>query len=298
MLKSMTGYAQAEVEQEPFRLKVTLKSVNHRFLDLHLRLPAELEPFEIKVRRLIQRRVHRGHVEVSMQLQRLDGAPIAIDRTLVAGYVKLFRELREQFELSGELDLVGLLRLPGVANPSVAALGEEERQRLDPLIDRALDAALTRLDEMRLEEGRAIAEEFRRRAGDICQRATRLAELARASRPAYAAWLENRLKELLGSIPLDPVRLGQEAALLAERSDVSEEITRLSSHLAQLNALFEAETEVGKKLDFLLQEMNREANTILSKTPGLEQQGLEMTALGLEVKAEIEKLREQAQNIE
>lgn len=298
MLKSMTGYAQAEAEQEPFRLKVTLKSVNHRFLDLHLRLPGELEPFEIKVRRLIQRRVSRGHVEVSMQLERLGGAVISIDRNLVAGYVKLFRELRDQFGLSGELDLVGLLRLSGVANPSAAAMDDEERRSLDLLIDRALDVALTRLDEMRLEEGRALAEEFGRRAADIRQRAARLGELASASRPAYAAWLESRLKELLGTIPLDPVRLGQEAALLAERGDVSEEITRLSSHLGQLDSLLQTPTEVGKKLDFLLQEMNREANTILSKTPGLEQEGLEMTALGLEVKAEIEKLREQAQNIE
>lgn len=298
MVKSMTGYAQAQIEQPPFRLRVTLKSVNHRFLDLHLRLPAELESFEIKVRRAIQRRVSRGHVEVSMQLERLDGAAISIDRNLVAGYVKLFRELREQFGLTGEPDLVGLLRLPGVANSFAAALGDEDRQNLDQLLDRALDAALARLDEMRREEGRTVEDDFRRRLGEIRQRAVHLAELAKVSQSAYVAWLENRLKELLGATPLDSARLAQEAALLAERSDVSEEISRLSSHLAQLDLLLQTNGEVGKKIDFLLQEMNREANTILSKTPGLEQQGLEMTTLGLEVKAEIEKLREQAQNIE
>ena len=298
MLRSMTGYAQARVEEEPFRLELTLKSVNHRYLDLHLRLPSELEALELKVRRAIQNRLRRGHVEVSVYLERTDVVPIAVNRSLIAGYVNLFRELRDEFGLAGEPDLMALLRFPGMINPAAATLREEERERLGTLLERGLEMALSRLGQMRLEEGKAVEAEFRLRVAVIRQRAVRLAGLAETARPAYATWLERRLKELLGSSPLDPTRLGQEAAILAERADVSEEIARLSSHLVQLEQLLESDGELGKKLDFLLQEMNRETNTILSKTPGLAQQGLEMTALGIELKAEIEKLREQVQNVE
>lgn len=294
----MTGYAQSVVEEAPFQLQVTLKSVNHRFLDLHLRLPAELEPFETKIRRTIQSRVRRGHLEVSVYLERSDEAPVLINRSLVAGYVKGLRQLREEFGLAGEPDLVSLLRLPGVMNLSSPAVTEADRQRLESLLERGLVEALDRLATMRGEEGRAIEGEFRERLAAIRERASRLAALAEAARPAYAAWLERRLNELLGAAALDPVRLGQEAAILAERGDVSEEIARLTSHLAQIEQLLASDGELGKKMDFLLQEMNRETNTLLSKTPGLEQQGLEITALGIGVKAEIEKLREQVQNIE
>ena len=161
-----------------------------------------------------------------------------------------------------------------------------------------LREALTKLDEMRHAEGRHLAEELRSRLAKIGEQAEKVRELAISLTPAFARRLQNRLKELLSGSGIEPARLAQEAALLAERSDISEELDRLRSHLQQFAKLLDGAGELGKKLDFLLQEMHREANTMLSKTPGVESEALTITALSLEIRAEIEKLREQVQNIE
>ena len=158
--------------------------------------------------------------------------------------------------------------------------------------------ALAKLDEMRRAEGRHLSEELRERLQKITGMAEQVRELVATLRPAFARRLESRLKELLSTVAIDPARLAQEAALLAERSDISEELDRLRSHLQQFGKLLDGAGELGKKLDFLLQEMHREANTMLSKTPGVESEALAITGLALEIKAEIEKLREQVQNIE
>ncbi len=151
---------------------------------------------------------------------------------------------------------------------------------------------------MRREEGRALAREMNELVSSIGAKTARLELLSERSRPVYAQRLKVRLQELLGTLPVDPIRVAQEAAILAERADVSEELARLRSHVDQFDRLIQEAGELGKKLDFLLQEMQREANTLLSKTPGLGQEGLDMTELGLRVKADIEKLREQVQNVE
>jgi uncharacterized protein (TIGR00255 family) len=161
-----------------------------------------------------------------------------------------------------------------------------------------LREALVKLDDMRHAEGRHLAEELRTRVARIGQQAEQVRDLAKALTPAFARRLQTRLKELLNGTGIEPSRLAQEAALLAERSDISEELDRLRSHLQQFAKLLDGAGELGKKLDFLLQEMHREANTMLSKTPGVETEALAITGLSLEIRAEIEKLREQVQNIE
>lgn len=295
--KSMTGFAQASVEHDGCALRIQLRSVNHRFLDLRLRLPEGFEACEPQIRQLVREHLRRGHVDVSLHVEPSGPAGVQVNREVAAAYLKAAEELRQQFGLRTEPDLVGLLRLPGV----VAAAGgvrEADAERVAREVAACLAEALERLDEMRAAEGRLLVAEIEARLGRIVERVDRIEGLAARVRPAYAEQLAARLKELVGDLPLDPARVAQEAAVLAERADISEELVRLRSHVQQVHRLLATPGEIGKKLDFLLQEMQREANTMLSKTPGVAAEGLSITDLALEVKAEIEKLREQAQNVE
>jgi uncharacterized protein (TIGR00255 family) len=175
---------------------------------------------------------------------------------------------------------------------------DEEQEEFGDALERYLHEALVKMDEMRRAEGRHLAEELRARVERIGEDAEKVRELMATVRPAFSRRLEARLRDLLNGTAVEPSRLAQEAALLAERSDISEELDRLKSHLQQFTKLLDGAGELGKKLDFLLQEMHREANTMLSKTPGVENEALAITGVALEIKAEIEKLREQVQNIE
>jgi uncharacterized protein (TIGR00255 family) len=296
-IRSMTGYAQARAEENGWGIRVSIRSVNHRFLDLHVRLPEGWEALEPRLRQTIRDRVRRGHVDVTLRLESAGQATVQVNRELATAYARAAQELEREFSRPGMIDYVALMRLPGVvAGAGVPA--EEELERMAGLAARCLEEALAKLDEMRRAEGVALAEEMRARVRSIAGHAEKIEALAVRMRPAFARRLEQRLADLLGNLPLDPVRVAQEAALLAERSDINEEVARLRSHLQQFEKLLAADPEAGKKLDFLLQEMHREANTMLSKTPGVEAEGLEITDLALEVKAEIERLREQMQNVE
>jgi len=300
-LKSMTGYAQARAEHDGWALRVSLRSVNHRFLDLRLRLPEGFESVEPAVRQVLRDRLRRGHIDVTLHFEPVGPAAVQVNAELAEAYLRAAEDLRRKFSLHAEPDLVAVMRLPGVVAAAGAPNGpisDDLQERLAERVSGCLLEALERLEEMRRQEGAQLAVEMIRRLDSIADHAGRIEVLAERMRPAYARRLESRLQELLGNTLLDPARLAQEAALLAERGDVSEEIARLRSHVDQFRKLLAAAGEVGKKLDFLLQEMHREANTILSKTPGVEAEGLEVTDLALEVKSEIEKLREQAQNLE
>jgi len=296
-LKSMTGYAQAQHTENGFSMKVSVRSVNHRFLDLHVRVPEGFEPLEPRIRQTIRERVRRGHLDVTLRYEPAGPAAVAINQDVAAAYVQAVNALRKQFAVHAEPDLASILRLPGVIGPAAASL-DEELARLEETMAGCLIEALDKLDRMREHEGDALRQEMLGRLATMADLAIRVGTLAERARPAFAKRLETRLKELLGETQLDPARIAQEASIAAERSDVSEELTRLASHVRQFESHLTAAADVGKKLDFLLQEMQREANTLLSKTPGNEAEGLEITTLGLEIKSEIEKLREQVQNIE
>jgi uncharacterized protein (TIGR00255 family) len=296
----MTGYAQAKSSVLGWDARVSVKSVNHRFLDLKLRLPDGFDLYELRLRQLVRERIHRGHVEVHVSVEPGAATPIQVNRDLVTNYLRAADELRLQTAVSAALDVVALLRLPGVIGGLAPAVpeSEEEQERLGKALEACLREALGKLDEMRRAEGRHLVEDLRRRLTHISEQTEVVRGLVVQLRPAFARRLETRLKDLLSGTTIDPARIAQEAAMLAERSDISEELDRLRSHLQQFNKLLDGAGELGKKLDFLLQEMHREANTMLSKTPGVESEALTITSIGLEIKAEIEKLREQVQNIE
>lgn len=296
-LKSMTGYAQSHATQDGWSLRVSIRSVNHRFLDLHLRVPEGFEPLEPRIRQLVRERIRRGHLDVTLRYELAGPAAVAVNQDVAAAYLQAVDALRKQFDIHTEPDLASILRLPGVIGPPAASL-DEEIGRLEAVVVRCLGDTLDRLDVMRAQEGAALCRDMFGRLTRITDLAAKVQTLAERARPAFARRLATRLQELLGEAQLDPARLASEAAIAAERSDVSEELSRLASHVAQFQSLLPGAADVGKKLDFLLQEMQRESNTLLSKTPGTEAEGLEITQLGLEIKSEIEKIREQVQNIE
>jgi len=300
-IHSMTGFAQARIERDGWSLRVNLRSVNHRFLDLHLRMPDGFEVFEPRIRMAIRDRLRRGHVDVNVYYEPAGPASVEVNREVAEAYMKAVEELRGQFGVKTEPDLIALFRLPGV----VAAPGltrelqsEEAQERLGAQLEACLAQALGRLETMRRSEGQTLACEMQGLLARIAEQTDEIESLAQRVRPAFARRLETKLTELLSGAQLDPARLAQEAALLAERSDVTEELARLRSHVEQFRKLLAGAGEAGKKFDFLLQEMQREANTLLSKTPGVESEGLAITTFALEVKSDIEKLREQAQNVE
>lgn len=297
---SMTGFAQSRAEKNGYAVRVSVKSVNHRFLDLKLRIPEGFDLYELRLRQILRERIHRGHVEVHVGVDPAAAAPVQVNRELAQTYLRVAEEMRQRSGAASEIDVVSLLRLPGVLTGLSVAVpdAEDEQERLGQALEICLFEALVKLDDMRRTEGRHLVDDLRARLKQIGEHAEQVRELAATLRPVFARRLEARLKDLLGGVNLDPARLAQEAALLAERGDVSEELDRLRSHLQQFAKLLDGAGEMGKKLDFLLQEMHREANTLLSKTPGVESEALAITGLALEIKAEIEKLREQVQNIE
>jgi len=308
----MTGFAQVKGEVEPqapagavssfgaaastnglLGFALSLKAVNHRFLDLHFRLPSGTDSLEMQLRRLLKDRMARGHVEVTLSLERASGETFVLNRELVGGYIAAFRNAASEFSLAVEPDLNSILRIPGALDSA--------RENVDGEIEGAVLAkvgdALLRLNQMREEEGRGIERELRQRMAHLVEAGNRVQQHRRAVLQNYTERLHSRIQELLGATA-DKERVLQEVALLVDRSDIQEELVRLETHVQHFLSLLDEGGEVGKKLDFLLQEMNREANTLLSKTSGLAGEALKITEAGLAMKAEIEKSREQVQNLE
>lgn len=298
-VRSMTGFAQvkgAVASRDGSRavaFTLSLKSVNHRFLDLHLRLPGETDALEMKLRRALKEKLARGHIELTLTMEQASGQGMAINRPLVKTYVQAFREAAREFGLIAEPDLNAVLRIPGALSGTVEADGEA----LDEAVLLALETAITRLNEMRAEEGRGIERELRERIQAMATAVHEVEKFRAEVLHANFERLQARMRELLDSTG-DPDRLMQEAALAADRSDIQEEIARLKTHIDHFLGLLSSKGEIGKKLDFLLQEVNRETNTLLSKTSGITGEALRITELGLQMKSEVEKLREQVQNLE
>jgi uncharacterized protein (TIGR00255 family) len=293
-LRSMTGYAQVRGQVDArLAFALSLKSVNHRFLDLHFRLPSETDGLEMKLRRLLKEKLARGHVEVTLTLDISGQNGVALNRQLISAYVQAFRAAAQDFGVAGEPDLNVALRMPGAMESGTDRAGEQ----LDDAVLAKVGDALERLNHMREEEGRGIERELRERMKHL-RAATGGIESHRSTiLHAYAERLQSRMREMLGA-QVEKDRILQEAAVLVDRSDVQEELVRLNTHIDHFIALLDQGGEVGKKMDFLLQEMNREANTLLSKTSGLAGEALKITEAGLLMKSEIEKAREQVQNLE
>jgi uncharacterized protein (TIGR00255 family) len=272
---------------------LSIKSVNHRFLDLHFRLPANTDALEMNLRRVLKEKLARGHVDVSLSFDQGGAAPLALNRQLVSGYVAAFRAAAIEAGIAAEPDLNAVLRLPGALETNSAPADEELRPAVMPKLDEVLD----QLNRMRESEGRGIDKELRQRLGHIASACTEVRKYREVVLKSYSERLRQRLQEWLGA-GVDQDRIVQESAILADRSDIQEELVRLENHVQHFLGLLEQNGEIGKKLDFLLQEMNREANTLLSKTSGLAGDAIRITEAGLAMKSDIEKAREQVQNIE
>jgi uncharacterized protein (TIGR00255 family) len=298
MIRSMTGYSKAQAEEGGYSLSVSIRGTNHRFLDVQVRFPSALESMDPLLRRLIKNHVKRGHVEVAVSFEQKGNNELLLDRKLLAAYVAAYRTLQEEFGSACEPDLVALLRVPGLAMAGNGEISTEDLEPVRGLLERVTTEALETLNVMRAREGEDLGRDLKTRLAQLESLTESVASLTERLPKLYQHRLEGRLRELMGNTELDGVRLAEEVAYLASRSDTTEELTRFRSHVAQVKQLLAESSEVGKKLDFLLQEMNREANTLLSKTTDLPEVGLEVARLAIEMKSEIEKLREQAQNIE
>jgi uncharacterized protein (TIGR00255 family) len=302
-IRSMTGFAQVRGEVNSasapsssggkLAFVLSLKSVNHRFLDLHFRLPSGTDSLEMQLRRLLKEKMARGHVEVSLSLERTSNETFAMNREIVGGYISAFRAAAAEFSIAAVPDLNAIFRLPG----ALESANETADGELESAVMAKVGDALDRLNQMREEEGRGIARELRDRMVHLSEASKSVHQHRRAILQNYAERLQSRLQELLGA-SIDKERILQEAALLVDRSDIQEEIVRLETHVQHFLGLLDQGGEIGKKMDFLLQEMNREANTLLSKTSGLAGEALKITEAGLAMKSEIEKSREQVQNLE
>jgi uncharacterized protein (TIGR00255 family) len=292
-MKSMTGYGRAAVVGEDFSVSVDLKTVNNRFLDVHLRLSSELTSLEPSIKRRISSKLSRGRVDVTVNFERTSAVAYELNRPLIAGYLEALKKVQEEFNVPGVLDINSLARLPGALQTARDGISTE----MAAGVERALDAALIELERMREQEGEALRQEMLERLNKIEVLVPQIEKAAAGLVESYRSRLQKRIGELLSRdgqvVEVDPARLAQEVAYLADRSDVSEELVRLRSHLTQFREALDSTSETGKMLDFLLQELNREANTALSKSTDLA-----IKEAGLAIKAEVEKLREQVQNVE
>jgi uncharacterized protein (TIGR00255 family) len=298
MIRSMTGYSSVRSEEADFSLSVNLRSTNHRFLDLQVRVPGALEPLEPHLRRLVKEQIGRGHVEVTVTLEWATSGELHLDRRLVGAYASACRQLRDEFGMVADPDPVALLRIPGLVAGNNLDLSPSGLERLQQTVEHVANEAVARLNEMRAEEGAALERDLCARLENLERLGARVGGLAQSMASVFQRRLEKRVRDMLSNLELDASRLAQEVVFLASRADIAEEVTRLQSHVEQAKRLLRESSEVGKKLDFLLQEMNREANTLLSKTGDVPEVGLQIAREAIEMKTEIEKLREQAQNIE
>jgi uncharacterized protein (TIGR00255 family) len=313
---SMTGYATAQsTTEDGLAFTLTLKSVNHRFLDLNLRLPTDCDPVEILLRRLVKDSVKRGHVDVTLYLERRakeQGQAVQVNHELLASLVKAFHDAAKAHHFNAEPDLHELLKLPGVLSTESAPAQEVSRSAsLEPAVAALAPSLLEQLNQVRGTEGGVLVAELRASMVRLRALAEHCAEIRTGAREVHFERLRSRVAELLratvdggkdtydGEVQVSDQRLLAEAALLVERSDIEEELVRLRAHIESFLEMLDSGGELGKRLDFLLQELNREANTMLSKTSGGDPTlGLKLTGLGLEMKTEIERAREQVQNLE
>jgi uncharacterized protein (TIGR00255 family) len=292
-MKSMTGFGRGQISGENFTVSVEVKTVNNRFLDVNLRLSQELQSIEADLKRSISTRLSRGRVDVNLQYERTSEMVYELNRPLISGYLAALKEMQDEFSLSGEPDLNMIARLPNVLQTKKDELDENFSQAIKDSLENALDE----LEQMREVEGKSLKDELNFRLSEIENHLPKIESESANVAEEYRLRLTKRINDFLtksdSQIELDQARLAQEIAYLSEKSDISEEITRLKAHIEQFRAIMEEEKDVGKRLDFLTQELNREANTISSKT-----NNLIVKDAALSIKSEIEKIREQVQNVE
>ena len=292
MIKSMTGFGRAMFDDEKRSFLVEMRAVNHRYLDMNIRMPKSLMPLEDRVRKLISRYISRGKIDVFITYRNYAREDTAVrsNHNLAKGYMDILRSLGDEFSLKDDISVSLLARFPDVV------FTEEKEENIDEiwnLLEKAVEGASIKMLEMKTVEGESLKTDMLSKAEEIARMVEIVREKDRKVIPLYKERLEKRIGELLDTVPVDESRLALEIALYTDKSSIDEEITRLLSHMEQLEKFLEEKEPVGRKLDFLAQEMNREANTMASKSVDIE-----ITNVVLLIKNEIEKIREQMQNIE
>ncbi len=292
MIKSMTGFGRGTAEGEGVKVTVEMRTVNNRHLDVHVRLSQEYADLELVIKKQIQAALKRGRVDTSVTIERAGTVGYDINRDAVRAYLDAVGVLKEEFGLGGDIAIDSIVRLPGVLQTSASTIAADGV--VAETVAASVTAAVSDLVAMRVVEGTELSNEMTGRLEKIESLLPIVESRADQLPSQYRDRLEKRLSELVRGKPIDETRLAQEVAYLAERSDIAEEIARLKSHIGQFRHTILGEAgEAGKRLDFLLQEMNREANTVLSKSGDVE-----ISEAAITIKAEVEKLREQVQNVE
>ena len=292
MVKSMTGYGRKKAENDQREVTVEIKSVNHRYLDLNINVPRIYSFLEEAVKSAVSSRVSRGKVDVFVSVFTKDGKDVKVtpNLELIREYVEALRQVRDTFGLADDISTMGVAQMPDALSIDKE---EPDNEAVQQQVLEVVGQALEEYDAMRRAEGARLCQDIVQRAGRIGQLVDHVEQRSPQTVEEYRKRISARMQELLGDTEIAEQRILAEAALFADKVSVTEEIVRLRSHLAQLNTMLSADTAVGRKLDFLVQEMNREANTIGSKA-----NDYELAQTVVEIKAEIEKIREQIQNIE
>lgn len=292
-MKSMTGFGRGEISGEDFNVSAEIKTVNNRFLDVNLRISSELQSLESELKKIISDRLSRGRVDVNLQYEKTSDVIYELNRPLISGYISALNEIKSEFSLEGEPDMNYIARLPNALLTKKDDLSESFKNGVLNAVEKALD----NLESMREIEGESLKNDLESLLQNIENQLPVIESEVENVSEEYFERLQKKIEKLLAKsdsqIQLDQGRLAQEVAYIADKSDISEEIIRLKSHIEQFYSILKEDDAIGKRLDFLTQEFNREANTIASKT-----QNLTIKEAGLIIKAEIEKIREQVQNVE
>lgn len=292
MIKSMTGFGRATADDEKRSFIVEIRGVNNRYFDINIRMPKSLLPLEDKVRRLIATYISRGKIDVFITYRNYarEDTVVKYNRNLARGYVEILNELKDDFSLVNDISVSMLSRFTDIIYTEEK---EENIEEIWVLLRKAIEEAASSINHMRETEGEALKTDMQQKAGEILAKVAAIRERDKEVIPLYKERLETRIKELMDAVPIDENRLALEIAMYTDKSSIDEEITRLTSHMEQFEMFLSEHEPVGRKLDFLAQEMNREANTMASKSVDIL-----ITNTVLEIKNEIEKIREQMQNIE
>ncbi len=293
MIRSMTAYGRGEHTSKDMRFTVEIKSVNNRYRDIIVRTPKSLQGLDEEIKSQVASKTKRGRIEVFIQMEK-GGEEVEYDlelnMPLVKSYLRIFKQLGETFGLDENISLESVCQMRDVI---LVKPEEVDVEKVQPALRVVLDLALDSYDTMRIREGQAIEEDFHKRLQLIEAYLNDIRELAPLSSDGYEKRLKDKIKRMSEDIEIDENRLIQEVAIFSERCDMTEEVVRAMSHLKQFRHYMDMEDAIGRRLDFLLQEINREVNTLSSKA-----QESSISAKAVEIKAELEKLREQAQNVE
>jgi uncharacterized protein (TIGR00255 family) len=294
MILSMTGYGTASAQRDDLIVSVEIRTVNHRFLDLHTRISREYLFLEGDIQKSARNMLDRGRVEVNVSIQHTGPTVFTVNENLVKGYLEAAEKLQKDYSIEGSLDMRTALNLPGILQ-NQESIPDGMTDTLSGMAKSCMQSALEGVIQMRRQEGKQLQADMMRYLKNIGESVNRIKALSEKAAAETLQKLLDRISQLIpqAGVPIDPQRLAQEAAFIVDKADITEEVTRLKSHVEQYRLLMDSNEKAGKKLDFLLQEFQRETNTILSKSGNLE-----IAKIAISIKTDIEKLREQVQNVE